>query len=261
MPQNGMASENRRRGTRHNTCKANGQVPGTGLVNGAVVHNGWAGADTRTSGNTTAGTFNDTKPKFVVNGYINHGFKSKSVKSVPPRTVGKHGSTISAVADASAAGRDRSVRTPAGSSVNGAISLDTAASLCNSDQMSSQPSLSTKENNQRRKARSKQKKSFYRGWPENQAPPAMPPVEEENWENEILDVKVTDWEKLNFGVTPYDPQDVIHFSLRDLTLKQRDTVDLPVTANYSPAVHHRRPLRWSCFNSPTEPDQFADADE
>lgn len=31
----------------------------------------------------------------------------------------------------------------------------------------------------------------------------MPPQEEEDWENEIQDVTLTDWEKMCFGVRPY----------------------------------------------------------
>ena len=62
-------------------------------------------------------------------------------------------------------------------------------------------------------------------------------------------------------VPPPGPEDVIHFALRDLTLKQRDQVDLPLTANYSPAKHHLRPVKMSWWNTPTEPGQFEDADE
>lgn len=64
-----------------------------------------------------------------------------------------------------------------------------------------------------------------------------------------------------YSVPPPGPEDLLHFALRDMTLLQMDTLDLPVIANYSPAVHHPRPVRWSCYNIPTEPDQFADADE
>lgn len=34
-------------------------------------------------------------------------------------------------------------------------------------------------------------------------PPPMPQQGEEDWENEIQEVTVTDWEKMCFGVRPY----------------------------------------------------------
>ncbi|XP_044044940.1 uncharacterized protein LOC122872904 [Siniperca chuatsi] len=267
MPQNGRNSEGRRRGMSRNTCKANsqvsGQVPATGLVYCAIVHNGCPAAATRTSESTPAGTLNGTKPQCMVNGYINHGYKGKSTKAAPQRTLRKQGSTISAVTDASADGRVHSAGIPGGISVNGATSLDTVALPCNSDQMAPEPSPSAAAKNQRRRRNKFRRKKRHTEvvCPENPTPPVVPPHEEEDWENEIQEVTLTDWEKMCFGVRPYGPEDVLHFALRDLTLRQRDTVDLPLTANYSPTVHHPRPVQWSCYGIPTEPDQFADADE
>ncbi|XP_074486553.1 uncharacterized protein LOC141764829 isoform X2 [Sebastes fasciatus] len=261
MPQNGLSYEGRRGWTHHSTCKANDQVPGTGLVNGAVAHNGWPAAATRTSESTPAGTPNGTKPQCMVNGYINHGYKGKSTKAAPQRTRRKHGSTISDVTDASAAGGVRSAGTPGGVSVNGAASLDTVAPPCKSEQMAPRHNLSAAAKNKRREKFRRKKRNTEVVCPEYPTLPLLPPPEEEDWESEIQEVKLTDWEKMCFGVGPYGPEDVLHFSLRDLTLKQRDTVDLPVTANYSPAVHHQRRVRWSCYSIPSEPDQYADADE
>lgn len=158
MPQNGMNYEGGRGGTRHNTCKANGQVPGTGLVNGAVVHNGCPADATRTSEKTPAGTLNDTKPQCMVDGYIYQSSKGSSTKAAPPRTIRRQGSTISAVTDASAAGRVRSSGTPGGISVNGDTGLDTVALPCNSDQMAPQPSLLAAAKIQRRRKKFRHKK-------------------------------------------------------------------------------------------------------
>ncbi|XP_038569665.1 uncharacterized protein LOC119899233 [Micropterus salmoides] len=266
MPQNGMNNEGRRRGMSRRTCKANGQVsgqvPGTGLVNGAVVRNGCPAADTRTSENTPAGTLNGTKSQCMVNGYINHGYKGKSWKRAPQRTFRKQGSTISVVGDASADGRVCSAGFPGGISVNCATSLDTVDLPCNSDQMAPEPSPSaTAKKQRRRKIFRRKKRGTEAACLENSTPPLVPPKEEEDWENEIKEVTLTDWEKMPFGVRPYGPEDVLHFALRDLTLIERDTVDLPVTANYSPARHHPRPMQWFSYSIPTEQDQFADADE
>lgn len=57
------------------------------------------------------------------------------------------------------------------------------------------------------------------------------------------------------------PEDVLHSALKDLSLKETDAVALPVTVDYRPAVHHPLPVQWLCYSVPTEPDQFADADD
>lgn len=142
MPQNDMNLERSRRGTCCNTCKGTAQVPGAGLVNGAVVRNGCQAAATRTSESTPAGTLSGAKPQCMVNGYINHRHKGKSRKAPRPRTHRKQESTISAVTDALAAGRVSRAAIPGGISVNGATSLDTVALPCNSDQMAPEPSRS-----------------------------------------------------------------------------------------------------------------------
>ncbi|XP_054461154.1 uncharacterized protein LOC129096404 [Anoplopoma fimbria] len=259
MPQNGVSYEGRRRGPRHSTCRANHQVPGTGLVNGAVAHSGWPAAATEI---TPAGKVNGAKPPCVVNGDVYHWYKDKSTKAAHPRTLRNQRGTASAVSDASAAGGGRSVRTPGGIWVKGATSPDAAASICSSEQTEPQISLSATAKNQRRREKFRLKKrNSAVDFLQKPSLPLMPPREEEDWEKEIQEVTLTDWEKNCFGIEPYGPQDVIHFSLRDLTLKQRDTVDLPVTASYSPAVHHPLPVRWRCCSIPTEPDQFADADQ
>ncbi|XP_035516543.1 uncharacterized protein LOC118327333 isoform X2 [Morone saxatilis] len=242
MPQNDMNYEGRRRGMRSS---------GDALVNGAAVDVGSPDATGRTSKRTPAGPLNGAKPQCMVNGYINHGCKGKSVRAPPPRTLRKQGSTTSAVTDASAAHRVSSAGFPGSVAVNGATSLDAVALSCTSDQMAPEPGPPAAAKKPRRWKKFLHKK---------RASP-MPPQEEEDWENEIQDVTLADWEKMCFGNLPYGPEDLLHFSLRDLTLKQRDTGYLPVTANYSPAVHHPRPFQWSSYNMPTVPEQFADADE
>ncbi|CAK6953436.1 uncharacterized protein LOC122979752 [Scomber scombrus] len=277
MPQNGMTFMGRGRETRRNTCRANGlmngHVPGTGLVNGAAVHNGFPAAANGSSESMPAGTHTSAKPQCMVNGYINHVDKGKRTKAPSPKTFWKQRSTTAAVAHTSAADRVCSGGTSGGILVNWATSLDT---LPSPDQMASEPSLSAAAKNQqkRRKFRHKKRRAPYLtsalsaenakdtdlAHPENSTPLLMPPHEEEDWEKEIQEITITNWEKMCFGVRPYGPEDLLHFALRDLTLKQRDSVDRPVTANYSPSAHHPPPLKWSCYSIPTEPDQFADAD-
>lgn len=56
--------------------------------------------------------------------------------------------------------------------------------------------------------------SFYRGTEaaclENSTPPLVPPKEEEDWENEIKEVTLTDWEKMAF--LPYGKDKNIYSS-------------------------------------------------
>ncbi|XP_060883404.1 uncharacterized protein LOC132954780 [Labrus mixtus] len=264
MPQNGMNYEGRRRGTRYNSCKVNGQVhgqvSGTDLVNGALAYNGFPAAATWTSDRPPHGMENGIRPQCGLNGYISHGYKDQSRKAVPPRTIRKQGSTISTVTGASASGRVIIAGIPDGISVNGG-----AKSVpCDSDQMTPQPNFPAKARNQRPRKKFKHtKRNTEVTCPEMPppTPPPMMPEEEEDWEKEIQEVTLSGWEEMCFGNCPYGPEDLLDFSLRDLTLKQRDTVPPSVTANYSPAAHHRRPVRWSCYRIPSDPDQFVDADE
>ncbi|XP_029302292.1 uncharacterized protein LOC115017576 isoform X3 [Cottoperca gobio] len=201
MPQNSMNYEGRRGGTHHNTCKAKDQFPRKGLVNGAVAHNGCQAASTTTSESTPAGTLNGTKPQCMVNGYINHGYKGKSTTAARPRT---HGSTISAATDAPAAGRVHSASIPGGIPVNGTTRLDSAASLCNSKQMAPQPNLSATAKSQRRREKCRRRKRNPEVvYPENPPLSQMPPQEEEDWEGEIQEVTLTNWENICFGNRPY----------------------------------------------------------
>ncbi len=103
MPQNWMNYEGRRGEARCNTCKANGQIKRTGLVNGAAAHNGYPAAATRPRDSTAAETLKDAAPQYMVNGYFNYGYKGKSRRAPPSRTLRKQGGMMSAVADASAA--------------------------------------------------------------------------------------------------------------------------------------------------------------
>ncbi|XP_041640513.1 uncharacterized protein LOC121508075 [Cheilinus undulatus] len=253
MPQDGMNYEGRRKGAHHNSCVVNSQVSGTDLGNGAVVYNGFPAAPGRYSQRRPNGSENCTRPEFGVNGYINFEYRGKSRKAVPARTFRKQENMLDAVTDAAASGRVVSAGIKGGTSVNGdAVS----------DQMTPELSFPAKARNQKRKKRFSYKKRDTKvNGPGTPTPPPMVPQEKEDWEKEIQEVTLADWEKICFGMCPYGPEDLLHFSLRDLTLKQRDSVPLPLTANYRPAIHHPHPIKWSCFSVSTEPDQFSDADE
>ncbi|XP_057698486.1 uncharacterized protein LOC130919882 [Corythoichthys intestinalis] len=80
------------------------------------------------------------------------------------------------------------------------------------------------------------------------------PPEEEDWEKEYP----ADLEK-RVEVQTCVPEDACVMALRDLTLEPLK--NMPLTACYSPAVHHPGPLLLSCSDVAPEPEQFADADE
>lgn len=150
MPQDDINFEGRRRGPRLNTCKANGQISGTALVNGPVAPKA---AATATSERTPAVTLNGSKLHCMVNGYINYGCKGKRTKAAR-----KEGRRISAVTDAAAAGRVSVGGIPGGISVNGVTSLDTNAFAHNSDQMTPELSLPAATKNKRRRKKFRHKK-------------------------------------------------------------------------------------------------------
>nr|XP_019939531.1 PREDICTED: uncharacterized protein LOC109627448 [Paralichthys olivaceus] len=255
MLQIDMNVKGRRGGTRHSTCRAsslvNGHVLGSGIVNGTASHNGCPASAMKNSESTPAGILNGTKPQHMLNGYINHRRRGRCTEAAPPRTLRKGGGLICAVTDASAGVSSSDISD--GVSVNGAASLDMSALLGNCDQTAPGPSLSISAapaKNRRRRKKSRRDKRVY-----------VVPREEEDWEDEVQEVTLTGWEKMSFGCRPYDPEDVLHFALRDLTLKQRERVDLPLMVNYRPAKRHPRPLKLSWYYTPPEPGQFADADE
>ncbi|XP_040041377.2 uncharacterized protein LOC120824568 [Gasterosteus aculeatus] len=249
MPQNVMNRDGGRGGTRHSTCRASGRGPG--LVRGGAALNGVLAAPPQSTARFTQG--NGAQPPRVVEGDVNHWYKSK--KAAPPRTLKKRGGPASPVTHASAAGRVCSAGSLAGVSGKGAASLDAAASPVDCQQMAPRVILSKNQRRRNRKA-----------CPENHTlsgiPPPPPPEEEEeeDWEKESQEVTLIDWENNCFGINPYGPQDVIHFSLRYSPFQRRHEVVPLLMAGYSPEVHHPQPVRWRHYGTPTEQGQFADAD-
>lgn len=146
MPQNHIIFEGRRRAARHHTCKANGPIPGAGLVNGPIAPDGCKAAAPSTSESTPAVTPTGTKPQLVLNGYINHRYKGKNAKLAP-----NEGRRTSAVTDASAAARASGGGIPGDVSVNGVTTVDADAYSHNSDQMTPEYRLSAAMKNKRSK--------------------------------------------------------------------------------------------------------------
>ncbi|KAK2816886.1 hypothetical protein Q5P01_025077 [Channa striata] len=253
MPRNCMNFEGKR--THHNTCKANDhvnrQIPDIRVYNGDA--SGFPAASTRSSASNSAIPPKGTKSKCIGNGYINNWCKGRVTKPI-----GKQGGKISPATEALAGSTGR----VSSGGISGGISVSRASNgTHNSNQVAPQLSLSAVVKNPRRRKKFRHKKRPTEDiCTKNFQPVLIPKQEEEDWENEIQEVPLTDWERMCFGVKPYGPEDVLHFALQDLSLKQGDMADLQVTASYSPAVHHPQPVPWLCDRIPTEPQQFADAD-
>lgn len=47
-------------------------------------------------------------------------------------------------------------------------------------------------------------------------PPTLPPQEQEDWESEIQEVTVPDWEKMCFGVRPYGKENLFQYHIISL---------------------------------------------
>ncbi|XP_037326747.1 uncharacterized protein LOC119217355 isoform X1 [Pungitius pungitius] len=240
MLQNGMNHEGRRGGGDRASRR------GPGLVSGGAALNGGPAAQV-----------NGAQPPSVVKGDVNHWYRGK--KAAPPRTPRKRGGPASAVNHASAAGGVRSASRPAAVSKTGAASPDdAAASPVDCQQMAPQVIPSATAKNQRRREKFRQKRNL-KTCPENHALTIRAAPEEEDWEKESQEVAPTDWENDCYGINPYGPQDVIHFSLRDSPFQQRHKVPL-LMASYNPAAHHPHPVYWRHYHTPIEQGQFADAD-
>ncbi|CAL8289435.1 unnamed protein product [Arctogadus glacialis] len=84
------------------------------------------------------------------------------------------------------------------------------------------------------------------------------PAEDEDWEKDIQEVVLVDWEKRTFGLQPYGPEDLLSFALRDVSLHPTAP---PITAGYTPARSHPPPILWKCYSVPREEGQFSDVDE
>ncbi|XP_017281211.1 uncharacterized protein LOC108241530 [Kryptolebias marmoratus] len=248
MPQTGLSFDGGQRGAHGNPWKVNHllneHIPGRSSVKGAALHHSRSDGS-QTSGRSSVGSLGRPRPPHTVNGHVNHGHEGESPKAALPKKVWARESDFSPV-------------TASAASAPGA-----GNPCCKYEHLVPDPSLSAPKNNHRGRKKFRQKKKRDDKDPSSgsSAPPLMPQQEQEDWEKEIQEVTLRNWEKMCFGVAAYGPEDVIHFTLRGSTLQERTTADLPATASYSPAVHHVRPLRWRCYRTPAEPDQFANAEE
>lgn len=117
-------------------------------------------------------------------------------------------------------------------------------------------------------SKSKKKKSDKKmAFPEKSALPLMethttPAVyAQEDWEREIKEVELQNWQMMRFGSQRYGPEDVLHFTLRDLTMERSQTI-WTVMPKYIPAMHHTQDIEWVSYKlPPTEPGQFSDVEE
>ncbi|XP_013860360.1 uncharacterized protein LOC106515224 [Austrofundulus limnaeus] len=257
MPQTGLSFEDGPNGPHYNTWKVshvkNEHIPGRSWVNGAFFQHGCSAAS-RTSESSPVGSLDLPKLPGIVNVHVDHRLKARRPKAAPLIKIWTRESQISPVSNGSGAGMTGTAPVLGGGAARpGAGSPD-----CKSEQVVPDPSSSKPKKNQRRKMKFRNKKKR-EDEVSSSGCSAPPEQEQEDWEAEIQEVTLGNWEKMCFGVSAYGPEDVIQFALRDLSLQPND--DLPATANYSPAVHHMHPIHWRAYKAPAEPDQFTDAEE
>nr|XP_057947583.1 uncharacterized protein LOC131141456 [Doryrhamphus excisus]XP_057947584.1 uncharacterized protein LOC131141456 [Doryrhamphus excisus]XP_057947585.1 uncharacterized protein LOC131141456 [Doryrhamphus excisus] len=249
MLQYSTDSVNKTRQAHENICRANGpNNEAQGVLKKMSVLNGCVSGSSRTKPVET----NFTKPPYVLNGCLKHGFEGKHNKAAPSRTHEKQKSTFLAACGPALAGGGIHGSSPRGILVNGGTRGRHAWTTSKPQATETGHPVKIRAKNQRRKRRHKKRDSSHQ-CPEEPTQELTPPVEEEDWESECQ----ADWEK-KFGVQPYGPEDVLHFALQDLSLEHWELGTVP---NYSPAVHHSHPVQWTCPSTSTEPEQFADADE
>ncbi|XP_054633988.1 uncharacterized protein LOC129182207 isoform X1 [Dunckerocampus dactyliophorus] len=250
MPQYSTDFVDTRRQAHENISRANGpNIQAQGVLKKASVLNGCLSGRTQ-----PAVKSNFTKPPYVLNGYLKHGFKGDDNKAAPARTHEKQRNTFSAVCGPALAGRGSHGSAPCGILVNGTSRGHHVLTTSKPQATGFGPPATIRVKNQRwgRKKGHKKRDSSHE-CPEKPTQQLTPPLEEEDWESECQ----ANCEK-KFGVQPYGPEDVLQFALQDLTREQWELGTVP---NYSPAIHHSHPLQWNCPSTSTEPEQFADADE
>ncbi|KAK7929954.1 hypothetical protein WMY93_006349 [Mugilogobius chulae] len=235
----------RRQPRRHNYKSKwvrNDKVQDTGLVNGTMhydkitkEYNPWA------INPVQAATHNDTKPRNMVNGCANNDSRTKRDGKTP---------------DYSSAQQHECN----GSKLNGSTSPE-KRTLCTTARGQEPVKLEqwTATKIQRKKNKPwLKKRNNHVTTLEN----CVPPQPLEDWEDELKDVKINNWEEISFGTEPYGPEDVVNFTLRDLSLEKTNPPFWQVTCNnYHPATHHRRPIEWSRYKPCSEPGQFSDVED
>ncbi|XP_054633991.1 uncharacterized protein LOC129182207 isoform X3 [Dunckerocampus dactyliophorus] len=115
MPQYSTDFVDTRRQAHENISRANGpNIQAQGVLKKASVLNGCLSGRTQ-----PAVKSNFTKPPYVLNGYLKHGFKGDDNKAAPARTHEKQRNTFSAVCGPALAGRGSHGSAPCGILVNG----------------------------------------------------------------------------------------------------------------------------------------------
>ncbi|XP_028307640.1 uncharacterized protein LOC114466260 [Gouania willdenowi] len=190
-----------------------------------------------TNGPPQTDTLCGSKPPCFINGFISHGCKDGSTNTSPLKVKKK---------------KRKCCRTGEGGDPNGFSANGTTED----EKMLPHPNLPSARIKQR--ASKKLKDKMWKACKEFQENSTLV-QEEENWESEIQDVIIPDWKKMHFGDSPYVPDDLLHFSMRGLTLNPQDLIFQKV--GYRPAKHHPDPIHWHYYSRSSEPGQFADAQE
>ncbi|XP_024145599.1 uncharacterized protein LOC112157217 isoform X2 [Oryzias melastigma] len=159
----------------------------TGLINGM--------GGIRTSEAADACTWHGPTPPRGLNGYIKHNYKSKGTKEKP----------LSATNEVAAGS--------AGGALD--VGVNGVAHSYEFHRVEPDPGSLTSKHNRRGKTFKHQKKTWkHEIPPAGSTSPVMQSKEEENWENEIREVTLHNWDEMCFGVNPYGNRETIILVLR-----------------------------------------------
>ncbi|XP_061766406.1 uncharacterized protein LOC133559071 [Nerophis ophidion] len=254
MPQYSTDIVDRREEVHENICSASGpNVQSEGLLKEASVGNGHRSRTSIGSNRLKRSKpvqSNATKPPYMLNGLLNHGFKGKDTQAAPARTKRKHRSTFSTIIGP---GRSSHSSAPSGILVNRTAREDHASSTSKQPANEPSPPASTRASSLRwRRKNSYKKRDSLHACPEKPTQHKTPPLEDEDWEKDCQ-------ANVENRVQPSGQEDVLQLTLQGLSLDQWEA--LGIGPNYSPAIHHSHPLQWHCPEIAAEPEQFADAVE
>ncbi|CAL9700395.1 unnamed protein product [Knipowitschia caucasica] len=237
-----------RRPPRQHDKKSNGvrhdRVQDTGLVNGTLYCDKMTDVyGSRTVDPTQAAKHNGIKPTSTVNGKGIYGSRHKSHET-PPRKESQKTTDCCIALKESPAFNERPSQGTKPLSIN----------ICGPDSTKLEHVKETKVKRKKRK-------------PKKRNDPVVPlgnvvPQSTEDWDDEIRHVKIRNWEDMSFGPQAYGPEDVVNFSLRDLSLENIKPPLWELTCHkYFPATHHQQPIIWKRYKTYSEPNQFSDVED
>ncbi|XP_029949673.1 uncharacterized protein LOC115390111 [Salarias fasciatus] len=227
-------------GGRKGKCEAHGLLPDAGLV----VPGGFSAAAGRKGGRR------GSRRPCLVNGDVSHRDEGRPRKAAPSKEAKLTPAvTDGPAADAVAGG---GAAHPGGVSVSSDTKPDAGALSCSHGDKLPDPNTRTARKNQWWRKKSRAKRRAAAAYVDACKPAKE--VEEEDWEKEIEELTITDWEAMRIGLNSSGPG-----GLNDSPPHQQDAGFLPASALYKPDAHHPRSILWFHCSQAAVRGQFDDA--